>query len=215
MSNSKKDNNSARVERKVFLPLSKGYLISPYLINFGFRQQHDSNFISSVYFDDTEYHNLRDNVDGNMNRSKLRARWYNNNLNQVRLEIKNKEALIGTKKFFLIDKTFRNLMEVINYSKDWSKIHYDKYIQPTADITYDRDYYIYNKIRVTVDTKVKSQKIIGQHLISGCIEKYSVIEFKYSNTDEQNFRKVFEKLNLPVNRVTKSSKYANALIRRA
>lgn len=210
-----KKNNTERIERKIFLPLSKGYLMSQYLIKNGFKQQHESNFISSVYFDDIEYQNLRDNVDGNMYRKKLRARWYNGNLNQVRLEIKNKEALIGTKKIFLIDDSFDDVMQVINYSKRWSKIHYENYIQPTAFITYDRDYFILNDIRVTIDTKVKSQRIIGQHLISGCIEKYSVVEFKYSNTDEQNFRKIFEKLELPVNRITKSSKYANALIRRA
>ena len=98
-----KKNNTERIERKIFLPLSKGYLMSQYLIKNGFKQQHESNFISSVYFDDIEYQNLRDNVDGNMYRKKLRARWYNGNLNQVRLEIKNKEALIGTKKIFLID----------------------------------------------------------------------------------------------------------------
>ena len=150
-----------------------------------------------------------------MYRSKLRARWYNKNLNHVRLEIKNKKALIGTKKLFLIEESFHNLMEVVNYSKNWSKIHYEKYVQPTAFITYDRNYFISDNIRVTIDTKVKSQKIIGQHFVSGSIEKYSVVEFKYSNTDEQNFRNIYEKLNLPVNRVTKSSKYANALIRRA
>lgn len=215
MSTKKKEDDTARIERKIFLPLSKGYLISPYLIKSGFRQQHYSNHISSVYFDDTEYQNLRDNIDGNMYRSKLRARWYNENLNQVRLEIKNKKALIGTKKVFLINESFHNLMEVINYTKNWSKNHYEKYLIPTAFITYDRKYFIKNNIRVTVDTKVKSQKIIGQQLISGYIEKYSVVEFKYSNVDEQNFRNIFEKLNLPVNRVTKSSKYANALIRRA
>jgi hypothetical protein len=211
----KAENDTARIERKIFLPLSRGYLVSPYLIKSGFRQQHQSNHISSVYFDNTEYQNLRDNVDGNMYRSKLRARWYNENLNQVRLEIKNKKALIGTKKVFLINESFHNLMEVINFSKNWSKNHFENYLMPTAFITYDRKYFIKNNMRVTIDTKVKSQKIIGQQFISGCIEKYSVVEFKYSNADEQNFRNIFEKLNLPVNRITKSSKYANALIRRS
>lgn len=202
-----------RFEKKVFLPQSKIHLVRSNLIRNQFRTQHDPNYISSVYFDDINFNDLRDNIDGNPNRTKFRARFYNNQINNVRLEFKHKNTYIGSKEVFVIERHFTDISDLMQHCVNWYRSKFNKYIQPTALISYTRYYLVNNKIRATLDYNVKSKRLVGKKLIWGAQQPYGVLEFKYDKNKEMEMRKLYEKLKLPVNRITKSSKYANTLIR--
>lgn len=213
MNNNISIDESSRFEKKVFLPQSKPYLLKRYLRSNGFKKQHDANYVTSIYFDDIHLTNLRDNIDGNPNRTKFRARFYNNQITNVRLELKNKYSYIGNKEVIIVKRDFFNLLELIDFCTRWSRINIMKYVQPTALVSYTREYFVKGSIRATLDFNVTSKRFAGNKLIQGAQHSYGVLEFKYKRNKEFEMRKLYNLLNLPVNRVTKSSKYANALIR--
>ena len=68
--------------------------------NLKFKVQHESREVNSIYFDDNKLSNVRENLEGEKNRKKLRARWYGeeNLVDEVFLEIKQKNALKTFKK---------------------------------------------------------------------------------------------------------------------
>ena len=69
-----------RLERKFILSSGQASLAVGELKKIGFKRKFPSRKISSVYFDDIEFSSLRDNIDGNPNRDKLRLRFYNDDL---------------------------------------------------------------------------------------------------------------------------------------
>ena len=204
---------NARFEKKVLLPQSKSHLVKCHLIYNGFKKQHNLNFVTSIYFDDIHLGNLRDNIDGNPQRTKLRARYYNNDFSNIRLELKYKDTYVGSKKIVKVRKDFCSNAEIIDFCTKWSKVNIVKYVHPTAIISYTREYFVKGSIRATVDYNVDGKRFAGKNQIRGAQHSYGVLEFKYERNKEQEMRRLYTSLNLPVNRITKSSKYANTLIR--
>ena len=89
-------------------------------------------------------------------------------------------------------------------------LNVNKYLSPVSYISYLREYYIYNGIRATLDTKVNSKRIFKNLSMAKSKIEYEVLEFKYDRKLDNQFRKLFVKFN-PLNlRITKSSKFSNA-----
>ena len=109
--------------------------------------------------------------------------------------------------------TFFSNAEIIDFCTKWSKVNIVKYVHPTAIISYTREYFVKGSIRATVNYNVNGKRFAGKNQIRGAQHSYGVLEFKYERNKEQEMRRLYTSLNLPVNRITKSSKYANTLIR--
>ena len=100
-----------RLERKILLRVGQSSLIRNYILERGFKKKFKKRKITSVYFDDINLNCLRDNVNGNRERYKIRLRWYDNNVDNTNLEIKFKDGYLGYKtRYPLSIKKKKNLV---------------------------------------------------------------------------------------------------------
>ena len=124
--------------------------------------------ISSLYFDDLEDEAYYDNQDGNAIRAKFRIRYYNQNLDFIRLEKKIKEYNAGYKLSTMLTKEEATKMIKGDYSflKDSSdSLRQDFYVtartkllKPKVIVSYDREAFAYKlgNTRVTLDYNMKA-----------------------------------------------------------
>lgn len=204
--------SSERIERKYFLNRLSAQKAYSILIKANFRVQYPNRQICSLYYDTSEFTALRDNIDGNPNRSKFRLRYYDNDINRSFIEIKHKRGVIGYKQNFQIQDKFESLDELREFGSKWQKEHIIENLQPTALVKYNRQYFQNKNFRATLDLDVTGFRIIGNRYVTSKISSYSVAEFKFSPASDDEFRAYhpyFASFSL---RNTKCSKYANALI---
>ncbi|MDG1707553.1 MAG: polyphosphate polymerase domain-containing protein [Emcibacteraceae bacterium] len=124
--------------------------------------------VNSIYFDDTQYSSLRDNLMGLANRAKLRLRWYSTLEDKEcispKVEMKIREGRVGYKKsspinthnYDFLNKNYNKLYEFL-YSQLHSHKEFslDKFFIPTLHVSYDRSYFeAPNGIRITFDRNI-------------------------------------------------------------
>ena len=84
--------------------------------------------------------------------------------------------------------------------------------RPNILISYIRRYFVYNDIRITLDTNLKSKnfyrskKLIKFNLH---LKKFSIMEMKYKDAGFEDVKKITSKIK---NRVKKFSKYEYSLV---
>ena len=179
------------------------------LIN-GFNKQYPDRNISSIYLDTLNYNFAKDNANG-VSRRKNWLRWYNDNLDKISYEEKNKENFNVWKKTsklnFQIDKTkiIESLKNKISnlYNKH-NNFNY-KFVLKT---NYTRSYWISNnkKIRATIDIDINTSPAndLSRNLYLG----ETILEFELINIKSvQNF--LIKKFLL---RTNKYSKYVRSFI---
>ncbi|MCP3867188.1 MAG: VTC domain-containing protein [Gammaproteobacteria bacterium] len=209
------DKNRARYERKVLLRSGQSIFVEWELKKLGFRTNFPMRKVTSIYFDDLEFTALRDNIDGNPSRDKYRIRYYNNNVANCALEIKSKRSYSGYKKTVPLRTTEGTLEQAIRACREWMLINLDRHYEPTAVVSYERNYFVKDQFRATIDQKVFSGRWSGAgHVLSSALSalSYEVLEFKIPNDLDQDFRVFFQEFNKLIIRSTKSSKYSNALM---
>lgn len=204
---------SKRIERKIILKKGQSIFMLQHLKILGFNRTYPNRKISSIYFDDFELNALRDNIDGNQNRNKIRIRYYNDILSNSVIELKQKRGFIGYKTKFKFSEHINNYDELINASKEKLFKTFNKQLRPVSKVSYFREYYLKNHIRATIDTKITAVKVSsnGKNLITS-LNDYEVIEFKYESCHDSYFREFFHSFNNFYLRTTKSSKYSNSLM---
>ena len=181
-------------------------------------------YINNIYFDFLNFNNFKDNIDGNMYRTKYRIRWYGDMLTKIEtpvLELKIKKGLVGTKESYKLNQfelekgidilKIRNLIKV---SKINSNVKFSLLDQiPVMLNRYKRKYYVSNdkKFRITIDDEQSFYKInrFNNSFLNSHKDLNNVIvELKY---DKQNESEVNQITNEFPFRVTKSSKYARGI----
>ena len=94
-------NGDYRYEVKFALPESSQSLVTSWvrLHPAGFRQAYPPRQVNSLYFDSHDWGNLREQQAGLAARSKLRLRWYGQDISRAdgMLELKGKRGVVGTK----------------------------------------------------------------------------------------------------------------------
>lgn len=153
-----------RYEKKIISELSLAEILNLIKLHPAmFREQHPDRIINNIYFDTIDLKNYNEHINGISKREKIRLRWYGNKINNVKLEIKQKENESGNKLSFSLNKIPKWLKEKL------------KGYKISLRNSYLRKYFISvnKKQRITVDISL-NQPII--------------IEFKYSeNEDVCNF----------------------------
>ena len=186
-----------------------------------------SRFIHNIYFDDFSNSSLFENLDGSKSKKKIRLRWYNDDTERCRLEIKGKIADYGTKKVWNISlpKLFLNsfLDSKVNYSefidiiiKNNPKL--DGYmlivlsrLRPVSYNNYFRDYFVdfSDSVRITIDRKLKFYNWrTGFKDLSHFKPGLVIYEMKFSSTETSAitmYDKFIKKFPL---RLSKFSKFA-------
>jgi len=183
-------------------------------------------YINNIYFDNFNYQNFTDNVEGSSDRIKVRIRWYGDLLGFIEkpvLELKIKRATAGRKDSFKLasftmdDRTnIQSLREV--FDKSNLPVHINelvKEVYPTLLNRYHRKYFLSGdkNFRVTIDSELEYYNIQNHfnYFINKVADKDStIIELKYAydlDTKANNISTLF-----PF-RMTKSSKYVNGVER--
>ena len=186
--------------------------------NFFFSRQYPKRRVNSIYFDNSSYSSIRQNLDGVSNKKKIRVRWYGkeNKLIKPLLEVKSKKGSETNKESnkikelndlkFLDLKNLETIKNVIN-----TKIKPKKIIYPVLSTHYDRQYFISSsgKIRATVDYNLKSIFLKNQSQLD--IKKNfsftSILEFKYATKLDKYVRQNLKEITL---RLSKNSKFVNS-----
>ena len=207
------NNKSERIERKIILSKGQSNFFKYNISELGFARSYEDRDVSSIYFDDKDLSSLRDNIDGNRNRNKLRARYYNKNINKWFIEIKQKRGFIGYKHRINTPCNVSNELDLIDYMNRWSKNELNINCFPVSKIMYTRSYFQKGQFRATIDVNVNSYRLSSFGLkLHSSINDYEVIEFKYHSHDDEEFRTIFGQLNRNYVRATKSSKYSNSMM---
>jgi SPX domain protein involved in polyphosphate accumulation len=213
-----------RYERKFFITQLTKYKIES-LVAFHpaiFSEIYSQRFVNNIYFDTHSFNNFTENVEGAVNRVKVRIRWYGNLLGAIEkpvLEIKIKQGLLGKKvslplnSFYLSEKTLiSEILKNINGVQEVIAIDF-KYLKPSLINTYSRKYYQSSdkKYRITIDNDQTFYFVrnTNNYFLNKYKDDNSVImELKYDQKHDTGVDYITT--NFPY-RITKSSKYVNGI----
>jgi len=177
--------------------------------------------VNNIYFDTADFLSYIDNVEGVINRQKVRIRWYGDLFGIIKnpeLEVKYKKGFLGLKERHKLPDFSLNLHErfdfkfifealLNNKSFDLYKLNLNA-LTPSLLNSYERTYFLSNdkKYRITIDNKLQFYSInpIRDFFKTYCDEEKTIIELKYDQNFEDGARKITE--HFPF-RLTKSSKY--------
>lgn len=162
-----------------------------------FREIHYPRIVNSLYYDNPEYRNFFENIEGLQDRYKVRIRWYADEIKKSKLEIKVKEGIFGKKIICDINNVdiTSDFLDIISNPENYPSldIQYLPYVInliPTSYNNYLRRYFesFDGKIRVTMDTDLKFKKLYNFSLPGGTELvplDFSVFEVKYKSVDEE------------------------------
>jgi SPX domain protein involved in polyphosphate accumulation len=189
-----------------------------------FSPQYFPREVNNIYFDTPGFDFYRDNVEGEMNRKKIRIRWYGNREDPqptVALEYKIKRGLLGTKKTYHLHDflgagtwTSRKLFTWLQEQYlPFPILQELKNLRPVLLNHYSREYFS-NKdqsIRITLDKNLRYQPFPPFQSMSNSLrhKRESVImEIKYPPQLEEQMQYTVQ--HFPF-RLSKSSKYVEGL----
>ena len=188
-----------RYEIKFPIYLDKINLMSQWLNSMKDIKLHYKNrIVNSIYYDDDNLNCARDNISGISNRKKFRIRWYDNNKNNFRYEIKIKKNKLSNKIIFESKKSinlndYKNLFKInsANFNLKNQDLKYigQQELKPYLQVSYLRQYLIYkNKIRITIDQNLKFNNFFQNNFDRNLNDNINVLEVKF---DESNYDEGF------------------------
>ena len=211
--------DTARFEEKFRYCQQDKHKIHSWLINsqMKFFEIYTPRLIHSIYFDDHQLNSYFDNINGNSRRSKVRLRFYNNDISKMNLEIKIKIGDIGYKFVKKFVHNFSSIDDLIeSFSNSFLSVNfnefnnYDSFVlkqhKPAVLTSYKRRYYqsICDNFRFTLDEDIIYSSTEG--LKVKVKDLTNICELKQSSFDDNNFiNKIF-----PFSKC-RNSKYINAI----
>jgi len=220
-----------RIEKKYTFDLNNYNILVDQIINskFLFKKKYKKRIVNSIYLDNEFMQNYSDNLSGISKRSKIRLRYYNEDLeiktnlnNKFNLEVKIKNNQVVNKKIHSLSLPSNILKKIDNKLIIFLLKKAPILIRPfiseqtlsTIGITYNREYFeskIFN-LRCTIDTNLKFWKphnvdLLNNKKIFSYNTEYGVLEMKFPHNDK---RLLNEKFNDLINHITPSrhSKYS-------
>jgi len=124
--------------------------------------------IRSLYFDNLDDKALREKINGINNREKFRIRYYNNDLDYIKLEKKSKISGLCSKRSTIL--TREQCESIINGDTQWmrystepllielyTKMNFQQ-LRPKTLVDYIREPYIFEpgNVRITIDSEIKT-----------------------------------------------------------
>lgn len=212
-----------RNEKKIIFLESEKYIVK--LFRFlKFKEIYHKRKINSVYFETFDFKDLLNTIDGEKNRSKLRLRWYGKLFNDSTVPVLENKIKINNQNFKIKEElnkvNFFNNISVEKISDLIEKSNIDEKIKlkcktrkPNILISYERQYFMFKNIRITLDDKLfslnfyRKKKIEKSDMIKR--KKFSIVELKYKDDDYEDVIKITSNFK---NRVRKFSKYEYSLI---
>ena len=190
---------SFRKEKKFRLTKSDLNLLKCQLLEKGMKILYPKRKINSCYFDTNNLKMYHESEEGILPRKKIRLRWYENNLKM------NKEIKITSNegRFKTIEKFKHNKNKPICCINLLDK-NYGILI-PTLIVNYEREYFHYKELRLTIDTNILYLDARGSSFRK-IKDNENVLEIKTSiNTSEDHIEK-----NIPL-QSSRFSKYCRGI----
>ncbi len=183
-----------------------------------FQEIYKKRNVNNIYFDTLDLDSHVDNVEGERDRKKVRIRWYGDLFGVCRyprLELKNKQGLLGWKvrydldDFSLNKETFFDYKKILCCFSPNDEFYFlSSSLRPTLLNRYEREYFLSKdgRYRITLDRKMEFYSInpIVEHFKSYADEQKTIVELKYNQED---IDKVDEITQFFPFRLTKHSKY--------
>lgn len=154
-----------RLEIKLVLPSWRQHELAAWLRTHeaAFAPVHEPRWINNIYFDTEDYTSLLETLEGDLQRMKIRLRWYGelDRIQSSRLEFKIKRGPVNWKDsvalehaFDLRSQTWREIVATVRSSlKDDVRIAVDQASRPVLINRYHRHYFLSfdGAVRITVD----------------------------------------------------------------
>jgi len=190
---------SFRIEEKIPVSFSEGSELIQRLRLKGLVNLFPKRKVTSDYFDTQKYDLYRDSEEGLLPRKKVRIRHYPNSGNKFLFE-KKISSLEGRYKISsTLDEPSQELINSNGYLDNEYGV-----LQPVVKISYMREYYSYEGIRLTMDSEITYQDI--NCASNSFLEDESVIELKAHAGTSIDFL-----ISLIQERRRRFSKYCNAV----
>lgn len=142
---------SFRIEEKLLIKKSSLIDFKKFLLEKKAERIYPKRTIKSLYFDNNQYQMYNDSIEGLVPRKKIRIRHYPNDKNLIyyyELKISSSEGRFKKRK----------TIDEIEYSEIKKKGIFDNeygLCKPVIFISYEREYYLVNNIRVSIDLDIK------------------------------------------------------------
>jgi len=213
-----------RIESKYNIPIDKKQFIINDLYTLGFTKDsfcNDGTYkVNSIYFDDLNFSDYFDKLNGIYKRKKIRFRFYGYNFSTLNLEVKHKLGIFSWKKIKVFtsddyEDYIKNRSGKIN---DYFASHFNEYLEPKIFISYNR-YALANNFlnqRVTFDAdlswhanlKCADLNKIIKYPFSYNYPQMNILELKLNNLYSDSLSSLIKKYNL---KWIENSKYEIAL----
>lgn len=219
----KKDNEIfSRFEIKYIIKKDISNMIQKQIKNFmnydGYTNKKNRYYVRSLYFDNNQYLNFNEKVDGIKIRHKYRLRTYskrflkdlnlyleqkgrnNERTYKIRTKINVKDLdMFKKKNLFLLKQKYKEFFLIEKFVFD----SYRKNLSPNVIVDYERIPYINNTgiyFRLTFDSNLRSS--ISNQLFNKdynwkkCLEGYEILEVKFDRTIPPWFQRVIQSFEL-------------------
>jgi hypothetical protein len=181
--------------------------------------------VRSLYFDSISDTDLQDSLSGNMEKCKIRLRWYPDSQPLYKLEYKCKSGEFSSKKYITLTREEaqsmidRNYLFLLSKDNDLAKKLYSRMTlggyQPRKIVEYTREAYGHwvNNTRITFDTKVVTTRYTGSFFeafttgIPLMSLEVGVLEVKFNGDLLDHFERIINRLGV---QSSANSKYVQA-----
>ena len=188
---------SFRVEEKLLINKHQITEFKSFLSKKKVKIPYPSRIINSLYFENFKEEMYKDSIEGIVPRKKIRVRNYPNNQNKflyLEMKISSIEGRYKTSKIINED-TYKQLINTGIYDRQYGVC------QPLIYVTYKREYYKINDVRISIDENINYSLFSGRKIGT---DDNLIIELKTSfNKDRDDLIN-----NFPFQR-TRFSKYCN------
>ena len=188
---------SFRVEEKLLINKHQITEFKSFLSKKKVEIPYPSRIINSLYFENSKEEMYKDSIEGIVPRKKIRVRNYPNNQNKflyLEMKISSIEGRYKTSKIINED-TYKQLINTGIYDRQYGVC------QPLIYVTYKREYYKINDVRISIDENINYSLFSGRKIGT---DDNLIIELKASfNKDRDDLIN-----NFPFQR-TRFSKYCN------
>ncbi len=194
---------SFRTENKFILSKKKIFEFKQWLDQNNYSILFEKRYINSIYFDSKNFMIFKDSIEGTTPRKKIRIRTYSkfffNKNNKFNLEIKISSVEGRYKKTKELNDGVNTFL--IGYNDNQYGTCF-----PVLNVSYEREYFIRDNSRVTIDTNIKYSSVNKRVISNYCYhESNCVVENKLTKNDNNEILKFF-----PFSQV-RFSKYCNGI----
>lgn len=213
-----------RNEKKLVFFQSESYLLN-LLRLLELKEIYHKRKVNSIYLDTFNLNDFSDTVDGEKQRSKLRMRWYDQTFNSTIKPILENKIKINNKNFKIKqDLKSLQILDSLSYNEIKKYLNNSEILDPNIlikfqrrnpniFISYDRRYFMFKNVRITMDSNLHYRDFYKKNKISkhDFIKKrnFHIIEMKYNDDQFNNVTILTNKFR---NRITKFSKYEYSLM---